>query len=409
MSWSIDYSDWRIYKRFEDLNSAYLIGLREAPAAIYAETSYHVEEFLKGILPALLQLCIVQAASTVIGAGIGAGLGAFVFGAGAIPGAAIGAELGFDLGLAILTWLGLAFLVVAIGHSLGDIVSLIKTAVVQAWGAADKGEARGQNVRQAGQTLARAIAILVRLILTGIVAWLTKKGLDKAPELIAELKASKLGAGFAAWVEKNLSKLMNDPKLRGHKQSQGSAAKAVESEAQTPSQMARRPVEEAPPPPPPPPKPTLSEVKAMPKGSRPDPKEYLSKEHIDSHLAEFKDGASRFTLKSNLDKYGVAQRDGTTFVMPKGEADRLLASTKGNPRALEEALGLPENTLANSELMRVDIPSPEKFNLRIPSGNEAGANDLWIPGGKLPNGNLEAVLDAGKLPPDAFTATPIRF
>lgn len=127
---------------------------------------------------------------------------------------------------------------------------LVKTAVVQAWGAADQGEAPGQNVRMAGQTLARAIAILVRLILTGIVAWLTKKGIDKAPELIAELKASKLGAGFAEWVEKNLGKLMNDPKLRGHKQGQGSAAKAVESEAQTPSQLAKRPVEEAPPPPP---------------------------------------------------------------------------------------------------------------------------------------------------------------
>ena len=71
---------------------------------------------------------------------------------------------------------------------------LVKTAVVQAWGAADQGEARGQNVRMAGQTLARAIAILVRLILTGIVAWLTKKGIDKPPELIAELKANTLCA-----------------------------------------------------------------------------------------------------------------------------------------------------------------------------------------------------------------------
>lgn len=252
MSWSIDYSDWRIFKRFEDLNAAYEIGLREAPAAIYAETSYHVEEFLKGILPALLQMCIVQAASTAIGAGIGAGLGAFVFGAGAIPGAAIGAELGFDLGLAILGWLGLAFLAVAIGHSLGELVVLIKAAVVQAWGAADKGDSRSQHVRQAGQTLARAIAILVRLILTGIVAWLTKKGIDKAPELIAELKASKLGVGFAEWVEKNLGKLTNDPKLRGHAQGEGATTKAgADTQAQSPSQLAKKPVEEVTPPSPP--------------------------------------------------------------------------------------------------------------------------------------------------------------
>ena len=58
---------------------------------------------------------------------------------------------------------------------------------------------------------------------------------------------------------------MNDPKLRGHKQGERSAAKAVESEAQTPSQMVRRPVEEAPAPPPQPkgkPKPGSSEHKA---------------------------------------------------------------------------------------------------------------------------------------------------
>lgn len=265
MSWALD-QDWTLLKRARDLSRAYEIGLREAPAAIYAETSYHVEEFLAGLLPALLQLCVVQALATAIGAGIGAGLGALVFGAGAIPGAAVGAEAGFDLGLIILGWLGLAFLAAAIAHSLGDVVTLLKHAVVQAWRAADAHEdERRQQVRQAGQTLARAMAVLVRLILQGIVAWLLKRGIDKAPELIAELKASRLGVAFGEWVEKNLGKLMNDPKLRGHKQGRGSAAKAVESEAQTPSQMVRRPVEEAPAPPPQPkgkPKPGSSEHKA---------------------------------------------------------------------------------------------------------------------------------------------------
>lgn len=31
--------------------------------------------------------------------------------------------------------------------------------------------------------------------------------------------------------------------------------------------------------------------------------------------------------------------------------------------------------------------------LRMPSGNESGVNELWLPGGKLPNGKLEAVID----------------
>ena len=113
--------------------------------------------------------------------------------------------------------------------------------------------------------------------------------------------------------------------------------------------------------------------------------------------------------KTNLEKYGIAQRDGTSFVMPGSEADQLLASTRGNPAALEEALGLPKDFLASNQLYRVDIPNPEKLNLRIPSGNEAGANDQWIPGGKLPDGNLEAVIDAGGLPTSRYEANPIDF
>jgi len=266
MSWALD-QDWTLLKRARDMSRAYEIGLREAPAAIYAETSYHVEEFLAGLLPALLQLCIVQALATAIGAGIGAGLGALVFGAGAIPGAAVGAEAGFDLGLIILGWLGLAFLAAAIAHSLGDVVTLLKHAVVQAWRAADAHEdERRQQVRQAGQTLARAMAVLVRLILQGIVAWLLKRGIDKAPELIAELKASRLGVAFGEWVEKNLGRLVNDPKLRPHA-GEGSTTKvATKSTAQTPSEVAKKPPAEEPPaeePPPPPPPP--KSVKTFPK------------------------------------------------------------------------------------------------------------------------------------------------
>lgn len=67
--------------------------------------------------------------------------------------------------------------------------------------------------------------------------------------------------------------------------------------------------------------------------------------------------------------------------------------TRGNPREFEKALGLPKDYFSNHQIVRVDIPNVEKFNLRVPSGNEAGANEFWIPGGKLPQGNIEAVLD----------------
>jgi filamentous hemagglutinin len=63
---------------------------------------------------------------------------------------------------------------------------------------------------------------------------------------------------------------------------------------------------------------------------------------------------------------------------------------------MEQALGLPEGFFDNGAV-RVDIPLSGSEGLRIPSGNEAGASDQWIPGGNLPTGISEAVIDVGGL------------
>lgn len=149
------------------------------------------------------------------------------------------------------------------------------------------------------------------------------------------------------------------------------------------------------------------EIIAMPKGSRPDPSQYLSSEYIERHLSKFSDGATRFMPESNLEKYGIAQRDGSSFVMPKGEADAMIAAASGDLRVMENELGLPEGFLDSNKIIRIDIADPEEFNLRIPSGNEAGANDQWIPGGHLPNGSSEAVVDGEKIPTDDYTVTDV--
>ena len=151
-----------------------------------------------------------------------------------------------------------------------------------------------------------------------------------------------------------------------------------------------------------------AEILAIPKGARPNPAEYLSESYITEHLARFDGGATKFTTQATLDKYGIAQRDGTAFVMPKNEADELLAAAHGDPALLEQALGLPAGTLEHNPLVRVDIPNPRDANLRVPSGNEAGANDQWIPGGKLPTGNSEAVVDAGGIPQSGYSTIPVN-
>lgn len=149
------------------------------------------------------------------------------------------------------------------------------------------------------------------------------------------------------------------------------------------------------------------EIIAMPKGSRPDPSEYLSPDYIKNHLQKFNDGATRFMPASNLEKYGIAQRDGTSFVMPRNEADAMLEASGGNLRSMENELGLPEGFLDSNNLVRIDIADPGEYHLRMPSGNEAGANEQWIPGGVLPDGASEAVIHGGEIPPDDYTVTNI--
>lgn len=146
-------------------------------------------------------------------------------------------------------------------------------------------------------------------------------------------------------------------------------------------------------------------ILAMEKGTRPDPVEYLSPQYIEQHLQRFDEGATRFMTADNLEAFGIGQRDGTTFVFPRSELDSLMASTGGDRSRLEQALGLPEGYFASYDIVRVDIPDPRDYELRIPSGNEAGANDKWIPGGFLPEGMPEAVIDGANVPSDDLVIT----
>ena len=51
-------------------------------------------------------------------------------------------------------------------------------------------------------------------------------------------------------------------------------------------------------------------------------------------------------------------------------------------------------------IVRIDISNPRELNTRIPSGNERGANELRLPGGRLPKGDVEAVVN--NIPKDKY-------
>lgn len=149
----------------------------------------------------------------------------------------------------------------------------------------------------------------------------------------------------------------------------------------------------APPVPPPVPgvetaqKQVFAAVLATPKGSRPDPQTYISFAYHTRHLGLFSEGASKITSYFPSGRLGHASG---TFVMPKSEADRLIQAAAGNFRQLEVSLGLSPNDLGPRPV-RIDIRNPK--NLRLPSGNEAGANEFWVPGGLTSGGIPEAVID----------------
>jgi hypothetical protein len=135
----------------------------------------------------------------------------------------------------------------------------------------------------------------------------------------------------------------------------------------------------------------------------PPPSDYLSKEYIDHHLADFKDGSVYKVIPG-------APRDGPfggdrLFVSSKSEMDAALLKSGGDPRKLESILSMPPDYLGDSPYL-LEFPNPK--NLDMATGNEANAwKGLWEPGGFTQGGMKEAVID-GKLDPKDFIATPIK-
>ncbi|MDZ3991659.1 DUF6861 domain-containing protein [Pseudomonas sp. Teo4] len=386
---------------------------------------------IEQILPVLLQLVkevsMILGGSVAVGSLAGGVAGAFAFGVGAAPGAAAGAGIGLQVGNLILMGLGLHAIAEYFYQGLPNCLATLQQGMATAWFAEDglkpagldpSGGAAAQSqdrIEQAARQLARGQEQLVLLLLTAIVTYLTrgqmKAGLMSSMDSIAarsaKLQADISNRQLAAWLAKNEQKLLAQPELQAKevtplKRSEPELQPLVEQAVEQPMAKGAQLLK-------PKYKPgfTEADILAIAKGERPDPTTYLDPDYVAQHLAQFDNGASRFMTQTNLEKYGIAQRDGTSFIMPGHEASELFANTAGDKRALEKALGLPDDFLETNTLVRVDIPDPRQLNLRIPSGNEAGANEFWIPGGKLPDGNSEAVIDAGAISAELFRTTPL--
>jgi len=140
----------------------------------------------------------------------------------------------------------------------------------------------------------------------------------------------------------------------------------------------------------------LKSVQNLLQDKRTDPNTYLPQSYVDAHEAKFACGASYFAPKWALDKFGrdnVGRSDGQ-FVMTKSQLDDVLVRTNGDMALIEKELGIPAGEWQKQEMVVVEIANPNAHNLRMATGREEGANDLWLAGGKLPTGHDEAVTDA---------------
>jgi len=128
----------------------------------------------------------------------------------------------------------------------------------------------------------------------------------------------------------------------------------------------------------------------------------LTPEYIDNHLAKFDDGGARVVSKKMMEKYGTAGPD-PAFVMPKAYVDDILKKADGDIAKVEELLGFPPGSIDPNDMMIAEMPRPKI--IKIPSGNEDGANALWEPGGLTLGGVPEAIMS---LPPiEKLTIKPL--
>ncbi len=158
----------RVNQLLDDLGQAIRLSLQYIPLAV----SKHVEQSLRAILASLLEMAVGAILFLAICTAAGAAIGALAGGAGAAPGAAAG----FEVGLALLEWMGLAFLAKWVADSLGRIGSAFAKFLGKVWQA--RGDAHKLDL--AARELAELIGVLAGVIVEALALWATAKGVTAA-------------------------------------------------------------------------------------------------------------------------------------------------------------------------------------------------------------------------------------
>ena len=131
------------------------------------------------------------------------------------------------------------------------------------------------------------------------------------------------------------------------------------------------------------------------RGARPPVSSYMSASQRATHLAAFDGGIVRITSRSAVTRYGTLGPAGG-FVTSAKDFSRIVKEAGGDLKIVEQRLGLIEGTLKDGDTLIAYVKRENATGLRVPDGNEAGANDKWVPGGYTSGNVVEAVMDFGK-------------
>ncbi|MDB5138892.1 MAG: hypothetical protein JWR12_808 [Mucilaginibacter sp.] len=91
-----------------------------------------------------------------------------------------------------------------------------------------------------------------------------------------------------------------------------------------------------------------------------------------------------------LDKYPTSTTFGNPvdpFIAPTDQVNSLLSQGLTR-KVIAERLGITDPLFLKGDLIRVDIKlsALQSLGLKLPTGNEGGANDLFLSGGKTVGG-----------------------
>lgn len=81
---------------------------------------------------------------------------------------------------------------------------------------------------------------------------------------------------------------------------------------------------------------------------------------------------SKESFENTVKRYGssIGDPDAGTYVLPKNVVDKAISVSDGNPRVLEQLLGLDPGYLGDTPIL-LDINKVD--GIRVPTGNESGA------------------------------------